>query len=54
MYHYNLAVLLDRMGRNEQAVVSYERVLAGILNSGVASDLSRSDVERRVRYLKTL
>ncbi len=54
MYHYNLAVLLDRMGRNEQAVVSYERVLAGIINSGVASDLSRSDIERRVRYLKTL
>ena len=54
MYQYNLAVLLDRMGRAEQAVVSYERVLAGILNGGVASDLSRSSIERRVRYLKTL
>ncbi|MBT5241991.1 MAG: tetratricopeptide repeat protein [Rhodospirillaceae bacterium] len=54
MYQYNLAVLLDRMGRAEQAVFSYERVLAGILNGGVASDLSRSSIERRVRYLKTL
>ena len=54
MFHYNLAVLLDRMGRNEQAVVSYERVLAGIISGGVESDLSRSDIERRVRYLKTL
>lgn len=54
MYQYNLAVLLDRLGRAEQAVVSYERVLAGILNGGVASDLSRASIERRVRYLKTL
>lgn len=54
MYQYNLAVLLDRLGRAEQAVVSYERVLAGILNGGVASDLSRAGIERRVRYLKTL
>lgn len=54
MYQYNLAVLLDRLGRAEQAVVSYERVLAGILNGGVANDLSRSSIERRVRYLKTL
>jgi len=29
MYQYNLAVLLDRVGRSEQAVVAYERVLAG-------------------------
>lgn len=54
MYQYNLAVLLDRIGRAEQAVVSYERVLAGILNGGAASGLSRSSIERRVRYLKTL
>ena len=54
MYQYNLAVLLDRIGRSEQAVIAYERVLAGLLNSGVASNLSRSSIERRVRYLKTL
>jgi|GEM_PF-2877030 len=54
MYQYNLAVLLDRLGRAEQAVISYERVLAGILNGGVAGDLSRANIERRVRYLKTL
>lgn len=46
MYQYNLAVLLDRIGRAEQAVVSYERVLAGILNGGAASGLSRSSIER--------
>lgn len=54
MYQYNLAVLLDRVGRSEQAVVAYERVLAGLLSSGVGSNLSRSSIERRVRYLKTL
>jgi len=54
MYQYNLAVLLDRLGRADQAVISYERVLAGILNGVVASELSRSSIERRVRYLKTL
>lgn len=54
MYHYNLAVLLDRLGRSEQAIASYQRVLAGIINTGVANDLSRADIERRVRYLKTL
>ncbi len=54
MYQYNLAVLLDRVGRSEQAVVAYERVLAGLLSTGVGSNLSRSSIERRVRYLKTL
>lgn len=54
MYQYNLAVLLDRMGRAEQAVLSYERVLAGIINGGAAGNLSRAGIERRVRYLKTL
>lgn len=54
MYQYNLAVLLDRMGRAEQAVLSYERTLAGILNGGGAGNLSRAGIERRVRYLKTL
>lgn len=54
MYQYNLAVLLDRMGRAEQAVLSYERVLAGIISGGAAGNLSRAGIERRVRYLKTL
>jgi len=41
MYQYNLAVMLDRIGRSEQAVIAYERVLAGIINGSVASNLSR-------------
>jgi len=51
-YSYNLALVLDRMGRREQAVAAYERVL-NVASMGRASpDLPVSDIERRVRFLR--
>jgi len=52
MYQYNMALVLDHMGRREQAVAVYETVLAS-LSGGSAPELSSTDIERRVRYLKT-
>jgi len=52
MYQYNLALVLDRLNRKEQAVVSYERVLAAAAVGRVAPDVSVADIERRVRYLR--
>ena len=53
MYHYNLALVLDHLGRREQAVASYERVLASISGGRGPADLSPVDIERRVRFLRT-
>jgi len=53
MYHYNLALVLDHLGRREQAVASYERVLASLAGGRGSSDLSAVDIERRVRFLRT-
>jgi Tfp pilus assembly protein PilF len=53
MYHLNLALVLDRLDRKEQAVVSYERVLAAAAAGRVAPEISVADIERRVRYLRT-
>jgi Tfp pilus assembly protein PilF len=53
MYHLNLALVLDRLNRKEQAVVSYERVLAAAAAGRVAPEISVADIERRVRYLRT-
>lgn len=52
MYQYNLALVLDRLNRKEQAVASYERVLAAAAVGRVAPDVSVADIERRVRYLR--
>ena len=53
MYLYNTALVLDHLNRNEQAVATYERVLASLASGRSAPDLSSTDIERRVRYLKT-
>jgi len=53
MYQYNLALVLDRLNRSEQAVASYERVLASAAAGRVPPDISTADIERRVRYLRT-
>lgn len=53
MYHYNLALVLDHLGRREQALASYERVLASISGGRGPADLSPADIERRVRFLRT-
>jgi tetratricopeptide (TPR) repeat protein len=53
MYHYNLALVLDRLDRKEQAVASYERVLASAAGGRIAAEISVADIERRVRYLRT-
>ncbi len=52
MYHYNLALVLDHLGRREQAVASYERVLASISGGRGPAELSLVDIERRVRFLR--
>ncbi len=53
MYHYNLALVLDHMNLGDQAVRSYENVLAALSGGRGASGLSSLDIERRVRYLRT-
>jgi Tfp pilus assembly protein PilF len=53
MYHYNLALVLDRLERKEQAVASYERVLAAAALGRIAPEIVVADIERRVRYLRS-
>ncbi len=53
MYHYNLALVLDHLGRREQAIASYERVLASLSGGRGPADLSPVEIERRVRFLRT-
>lgn len=53
MYHYNLALVLDHMNLADQAVRSYENVLAALSGGRTAVGLSSLDIERRVRYLRT-
>lgn len=52
MYHYNMALVLDHMGRADQAVSSYERVLASISGGRGPTELSATEIERRVRFLR--
>jgi len=53
MYQYNLALVLDHLGRSEQAVAVYENVLASLSGGRGMPELSATDIERRVRYLRT-
>jgi len=52
MYRYNLALVLDHLGRSAQAVSAYETVLASLSSGRVAPELSPIDIERRVNYLR--
>ena len=52
MYNYNLALVLDRLDRKEQAVASYERVLNAANGHRISADIPLADIERRVRYLR--
>lgn len=52
MYHYNLALVLDHLGRKEQAVASYERVLASLAGGRGPTELSANEIERRVQFLR--
>ncbi len=52
MYNYNLALVLDRLDRAEQAVASYERVLSAADRGRISADIPVADIERRVRYLR--
>lgn len=51
LYHYNLALVQDHLGQREQAIASYERVL-DFMAGGASSDASRTEIERRVRFLR--
>jgi Tfp pilus assembly protein PilF len=50
MYHFNLAVVLDRMNLREQAAGSYRQVLALMAGRNVP-ELSKPDIERRLQFL---
>ena len=50
MYHYNLAVVFDRVGQREQAIASYKEVL-GLTDLRNVTGLSRVDIQRRVEFL---
>ncbi len=52
MYQYNMALVLDHLGRRDQAVASYERVLASISGGRGPIELSATEIERRVRFLR--
>jgi tetratricopeptide (TPR) repeat protein len=52
MYQYNMALVLDHLSLSDQAVVAYERVLANLASGRSAPELSSTDIERRVRYLR--
>lgn len=52
MYHYNLALVLDHLGRRDQAVASYERALASISGGRGPAEISATEIERRVRFLR--
>ena len=53
MYQYNMALVLDHLGRTDQAVSIYETVLASLSSGRGAPELSSNDIERRVHFLKT-
>ncbi len=53
MYQYNMALVLDHLGLSDQAVVAYESVLGSLAGGRAAPELSSTEIERRVRYLKT-
>jgi len=53
MYQYNMALVLDHLGRNEQAIAAYENVLASLSGGRGMPELSATDIERRVRFLRT-
>jgi Flp pilus assembly protein TadD len=52
MYLYNAALVLDHMGRSDQAVVAYEKVLASLASGRRAPELSSMEIERRMSYLR--
>ena len=52
MYHYNLALVLDHLRLRDQALASYERVLASISGGRGPAELSPVEIERRVRFLR--
>lgn len=52
MYQYNMALVLDHLGRSDQAVSVYETVLASLSAGRGVAELSKADIERRVQYLR--
>lgn len=52
LFQYNLALVLDRMGRREQAVEAYDQVLLSMSGGRALPELSVADIQRRVSYLR--
>jgi tetratricopeptide (TPR) repeat protein len=52
MYRYNLALVLDHMGQREQAIAAYQDVLGAIALGRAPPEMSSTEIERRLRYLR--
>jgi Tfp pilus assembly protein PilF len=52
LYLYNVALVLDRLDKSEQAVTFYERVLNAMSGGRTLPELSAADIQRRVTFLR--
>ena len=52
LYQYNIALVLDRMGRREQAVEAYDQVLGSMSAGRALPEISVADVQRRLTFLR--
>ncbi|MDX2225420.1 MAG: tetratricopeptide repeat protein [Rhodospirillaceae bacterium] len=52
LYRYNLALVLDRMGRREQAVAAYDQLLDTAAGGRLPAGLDLAQIENRVRFLR--
>lgn len=53
MYVYNMALVLDHLGLRDQAVAAYNDVLNAIAIGRAPPELTSTEIERRVRFLRT-
>lgn len=52
LYRYNLALVLDRMGRREQAVAAYDQLLDTAAGGRLPPGIDVAQIENRVRFLR--
>jgi tetratricopeptide (TPR) repeat protein len=52
LYLYNMALVLDRLGKSEQAVAYYERTLSMTVGGRAIPELSVPDIQRRITFLR--
>jgi tetratricopeptide (TPR) repeat protein len=54
LYQYNIALVLDRMGRRDEAVFAYDRTLSLMSGGHGIPEISVPDIQRRLSYLRAL